>query len=168
LPVASGAAQAAPAGPRRFDPSRRPRRGIHFCADGHARGNCHGRSGPETAIGKHPLAQLRRAARNAAAPSLLLPLYAPAGLLVGIVGGVPFILLRAFPSAIRFSGVSFSYNLAYAVFGGLTPIVIPLALAWDRRAHVCYLLALCALGTAVGIALWRGALPAPMPAKNRS
>jgi hypothetical protein len=119
-------------------------------------------------IGGHPLAQLRRAARNAAAPSLLLPLYAPAGLLVGIVGGVPFILLRAFPPAIRFSGVSFSYNLADAVFGGLTPIVIPLALAWDRRAHVCYLLALCALGTAVGIALWRGALPAPMPAKNRS
>ena len=33
------------------------------------------------------------------------------------------ILVKIFPSNIRFSGVSASYNIAYAVFGGLTPLV---------------------------------------------
>jgi hypothetical protein len=32
----------------------------------------------------------------------------------------------AFPPAVRFSGLSFSYNIAYAVFGGLTPPLIGL------------------------------------------
>jgi MFS family permease len=92
---------------------------------------------------------------SAAQPSLLLPLYGLAGFFVGIVGGVPFVMVRAFPAPIRFSGLSFSYNLAYAVFGGLTPIVVPLLLAWQRLAHVYYLLALCVLGSAVGVGLWR-------------
>jgi hypothetical protein len=30
-------------------------------------------------------------------------------------------MVRAFPPLVRFTGVSFSYNVAYAVFGGLTP-----------------------------------------------
>lgn len=30
---------------------------------------------------------------------------------------------RAFPPSIRFSGLSFAYNMAYAVFGGLTPML---------------------------------------------
>lgn len=33
------------------------------------------------------------------------------------------ILVRIFPPNIRFSGVSAAYNIAYAVFGGLTPLV---------------------------------------------
>lgn len=48
-------------------------------------------------------------------------LYALAGLLVGAMVAVPAIMVAAFPPAIRFSGLSFSYNVAYAVFGGLTP-----------------------------------------------
>lgn len=87
-------------------------------------------------------------------PSLLLPLYALTGFIVGIVGGVPSVMVRAFPPAIRFSGLSFSYNVAYAVFGGLTPVIIPLLLPWAPFAHVYYLLALSALGTTVGIGLW--------------
>jgi hypothetical protein len=33
-------------------------------------------------------------------------------------------MVRAFPPLVRFSGVSLSYNLAYAVFGGLTPPLV--------------------------------------------
>jgi MFS family permease len=91
-----------------------------------------------------------------AEPSLLLPLYALVGLLVGTIGGVPYVMVRAFPAAIRFSGLSFSYNVAYAIFGGLTPLLISLLLAWAPLAHLYYLLAICALGCAVGLGLWRG------------
>ncbi|MGH6798281.1 MAG: hypothetical protein ACREDI_07855 [Roseiarcus sp.] len=32
----------------------------------------------------------------------------------------PYVMVNSFPSAVRFTGASFSYNLAWAVFGGLT------------------------------------------------
>jgi MFS family permease len=57
-------------------------------------------------------------------PAMLLPLYALAGFGAGAVVLTPIIMIRAFPTSIRFSGVSFSYNLAYAVFGGLTPLLV--------------------------------------------
>jgi len=64
-------------------------------------------------------------------------------------------MVRAFPAATRFSGVSFSYNVAYAVFGGLTPVFVSLLLPWAPRTHVYYLVALCILGSATGLGLWR-------------
>ncbi|MEP7186009.1 MAG: MFS transporter [Rhodanobacter sp.] len=51
-------------------------------------------------------------------------LYTLAGFSVGVVGVVPSIMVAAFPPAVRFSGLSFSYNIAYALFGGLTPPLI--------------------------------------------
>ncbi|HEY0791803.1 MAG TPA: MFS transporter, partial [Chthoniobacterales bacterium] len=45
-------------------------------------------------------------------PWLTTVLYAVAGFLVGIVAVVPCIMIALFPPAIRFSGISFSYNLA--------------------------------------------------------
>ena len=50
--------------------------------------------------------------------------YALAGFAVGVVGVVPTVMVNAFPPAIRFSGLSFSYNMAYAIFGALTPPLI--------------------------------------------
>jgi len=55
-----------------------------------------------------------------------LVLYALTGFSVGVVGVVPVVMVTAFPPAVRFSGVSFSYNVAYALFGGLTPPLIGL------------------------------------------
>lgn len=52
--------------------------------------------------------------------------YALAGFAVGVVGVVPALMVVAFPPAVRFSGLSFSYNIAYALFGGLTPPLIGL------------------------------------------
>jgi hypothetical protein len=43
---------------------------------------------------------------------------------VGVVGVVPSVMVAAFPPAIRFTGISFSYNIAYAIFGAITPPLI--------------------------------------------
>jgi MFS family permease len=57
-------------------------------------------------------------------PGLLLPFYVLAGVGVGAAVQAPLLMFRAFPPAVRFSGVSFSYNIAYAIFGGLTPPLV--------------------------------------------
>lgn len=59
-----------------------------------------------------------------ARPDLVVPLYAFTGFTVGAVSIVPFVMVHAFPPEVRFSGVSFAYNLAYAVFGALTPFIV--------------------------------------------
>ena len=84
---------------------------------------------------------------------LLLPLYALAGFAVGTIGAVPYVLVKSFPPAVRFSGVSFSYNIAYAVFGGLTPMLVTLWLQADPLAPAHYVLAICAIGFATGLYL---------------
>jgi MFS family permease len=53
-----------------------------------------------------------------------LPLYALTGFLVGVVGVVPTIMVAAFPAPVRYSGISFAYNVAYAVFGASTATLI--------------------------------------------
>ena len=43
------------------------------------------------------------------------------GLFTGAIAITPIIGTRAFPAKIRYSGLSFSYNLAYAAFSAITP-----------------------------------------------
>ncbi len=42
--------------------------------------------------------------------------YTVTGFAVGMIGAIPLMMVRAFPAAIRFTGISFSYNIAYATF----------------------------------------------------
>jgi MFS family permease len=86
-------------------------------------------------------------------PEYVLPLYGLVGLCVGIVAVVPYVMTTAFPPAIRFTGVSFSYNLAYAIFGGLTPVVVTALLPMDRLAPAHYVGALCLVGFATAALL---------------
>ena len=60
----------------------------------------------------------------AAGGTHFLELYALTGFLVGAVGVVPTVMVAAFPAAIRYSGISFAYNVAYAVFGASTATLI--------------------------------------------
>ncbi|WP_374438635.1 MFS transporter [Pseudomonas panipatensis] len=83
-------------------------------------------------------------------PDWLFPLYALTGLCVGLVGAVPYVMVNAFPAAIRFSGLSFSYNLSYAIFGGLTPMVVALLMKEDPMGPAYYVAALCLVGFLVG------------------
>ncbi|WP_338560969.1 MFS transporter [Erwinia sp. E_sp_B04_7] len=88
-------------------------------------------------------------------PEMLFPCYALVGLSVGVVGAVPFVMVRAFPAEVRFTGIAFSYNVAYAIFGGLTPIFVTLIMAITPLAPAYYVLALSAIGLLVGIYLKR-------------
>ena len=54
----------------------------------------------------------------------LFPLYALAGVFAGVAGVVPAVLIASFPPAIRFSGISVSYNVAYAIAGAATPVLV--------------------------------------------
>lgn len=76
-----------------------------------------------------------------------------AGFCVGVVAVIPVIMVRAFPAAIRFSGLSFSYNIAYALFGGLTPLVVTLMMKDAPMAPAHYVGALCLVGIATALGL---------------
>lgn len=85
--------------------------------------------------------------------SLLIPLYAVSGFFVGAVAAIPVAMVRAFPPIVRFSGISFSYNVSYAVFGGLTPIAVTLMLKSNPMAPELYVAALCVVGALAALAL---------------
>jgi MFS family permease len=82
-------------------------------------------------------------------------LYAIAGAALGVIGVVPSAMVMLFPPAIRFTGISFSYNIAYAVFGGLTPIVISLWMAVDIGAPLYFVMAVCLVGAVTAAFLAR-------------
>ncbi|MDG9784020.1 MFS transporter [Metapseudomonas otitidis] len=86
-------------------------------------------------------------------PDWLFPLYALTGLFVGTIGAVPYVMVKAFPPVVRFSGLSFSYNLAYAIFGGLTPMVVSLLMKWDPLGPAYYVAALCGVAVFIGLYL---------------
>ena len=81
------------------------------------------------------------------APNALVPLYVLAGIGAGGAVLTPLVMVRAFPAAIRFTGVSFSYNVGYAVFGGITPLLVSAMAHWSHLipAHYVALVALVGL-----------------------
>ncbi|EPS0642565.1 MFS transporter [Cronobacter malonaticus] len=87
-------------------------------------------------------------------PEQLFLLYGLVGLCVGVVGAVPFVKVRAFPAEVRFTGISFSYNVAYAIFGGLTPVAVTMLMGVSPMAPAWYVLALSVMG--LGLGVWLG------------
>ena len=85
-------------------------------------------------------------------PTTLVAGYAITGFFVGVVTTVPTVAIRSFPAAVRFSGLSFSYNLSYAIFGGLTPVVLTLWLRVDHMAPAYYVGGLAILGFLLALA----------------
>lgn len=90
-------------------------------------------------------------------------LYALAGWGVGLTALVPAIAVGGFPPQVRFSGLSFSYNVAYAVAGGLTPILLSLAIRDTPAAAIHYVAAMSALGVGLGWYVQRRARGATAP-----
>jgi len=88
------------------------------------------------------------------APAVINRLYALVGFFVGAVTLVPIVALRLFPSPVRFSGLSFSYNVSYAIFGGLTPIVLTVWLRTNAMAPAYYVGGLALLGMALALVPW--------------
>lgn len=84
----------------------------------------------------------------------LLALYSLAGLFAGVAGVVPAILVASFPPAIRFSGISLSYNVAYAICGAATPLLVGvLARSSGGLGPAHYVGAVSLVGVACGIYL---------------
>ena len=82
-------------------------------------------------------------------PANLPALYLLAGTLTGVVALVPALMVRSFPTAVRFSGLSFAYNAAYAVFGGLTPPFVAYLARWNPVAPGHYVAGLALLGAGI-------------------
>lgn len=80
-------------------------------------------------------------------------LYSLAGFALGSVAVVPMVLVGLFPPAVRYSGFSFSYNVAYSIFGGFTPILVALWLKADVLAPAHYLALVCAIALLLSVHL---------------
>ncbi len=83
-------------------------------------------------------------------PASLVFNYGLIGFFVGSISLLPIVGVRAFPPEVRFTGLSFSYNMAYAVFGGITPILITLWQQHDALANAHYVAAMGVLGFVLG------------------
>jgi MFS family permease len=79
-------------------------------------------------------------------PALLVPLYVLAGAGTGATVLAPLVMVRIFPPPVRFSGVSVSYNVAYAVFGGFTPLLVSWLAHLDPIGPAHYVAFTTALG----------------------
>ncbi|MCV4342238.1 MFS transporter [Pseudomonas capsici] len=64
--------------------------------------------------------------------------YALAGLACGIVGVVPSVMVGLFPPGIRVSGISFTYNIAYALWASTTPLMLIALMPWSPWVCVAY------------------------------
>jgi MFS family permease len=57
-------------------------------------------------------------------PKLYLVAFISSAILLGLSAGIiPRLLSELFPTQIRYSGIAVSYNLGFAIFGGLTPFI---------------------------------------------
>ncbi|MHC8323996.1 MFS transporter [Pseudomonas sp. GB2N2] len=73
--------------------------------------------------------------------------YAIAGLSCGVVGAVPSVMVSLFPARIRVSGISFTYNIAYAAWASITPLLLIGLMPWSPWICVIF----CAVMGAVGV-----------------
>jgi MFS family permease len=86
-----------------------------------------------------------------APPEIVALLYALMGLSSGLVSAVPCAMVQLFPAAVRFTGISFSYNVAYAVFGPLTTSIAAATSVSNPLLHAHYMLVVSAVAVAIGI-----------------
>ncbi|OCG15460.1 MFS transporter [Gilliamella sp. App6-5] len=88
-------------------------------------------------------------------PHLLFMTYSLAGFSVGIVGSFAYFMVTVFPTQIRYSGVSFSFNMAYAIAGGLTPLLISFLSDFvSKMAPAIYVIGLFGFGALIGLFLF--------------
>lgn len=80
-------------------------------------------------------------------------LYSLTGFSLGSVAVVPMILVGLFPPAVRYSGFSFSYNVAYSVFGGFTPMLVAYWLKSDVLAPAHLLAIVCVFAIVMAVYL---------------
>lgn len=77
-----------------------------------------------------------------ASHSTVFVLYMLLGLCSGTVGMVSCSMVKMFPAPIRFSGISFSYNVSYAIVGGMTLPLIQILSQYSKIGAMYYIFAL--------------------------
>lgn len=77
---------------------------------------------------------------------MVFALYMLLGMAAGVAGIVSAAMIKMFPPAIRFTGISFSYNVAYAIVGGLTLPVVQWLSSYSPIGAMYYILLLCVVG----------------------
>ncbi|KJH77036.1 MULTISPECIES: MFS transporter [Pseudomonas] len=74
--------------------------------------------------------------------------YAIAGLCCGVVGAVPSVMVGLFPAHIRVSGISFTYNIAYAAWASITPLLLIGLMPWSPWICVIFSAVMGVVGVA--------------------
>jgi hypothetical protein len=77
--------------------------------------------------------------------------YALAGLACGVVGVVPSVMVGLFPAKIRVSGISFTYNIAYALWASVTPLALIAAMPWSPWVCVAFSAVMGVVGLATAL-----------------
>jgi len=75
------------------------------------------------------------------------------GLAGGVCAGTPYVMVSSFPARIRYTGVSFAYNVSYAVFGGVIPLVVNSLSPIGALAHVLYFSVISLFAFGLGVSL---------------
>lgn len=89
--------------------------------------------------------------------------YALAGLACGVVGVVPSVMVGLFPADMRVSGISFTYNLVYALWASTTPLALIALMPWSPWVCVVFCGVMGVVGLLTALRYGRGA-PAGDPA----
>lgn len=93
--------------------------------------------------------------------------YALAGLSCGVVGVVPSVMVGLFPAQVRVSGISFTYNVAYALWASTTPLALIALMPWSPWVCVGFCLIMGVVGLLTALYYGRRELLAfdaePMP-----
>ncbi|WP_352338638.1 MFS transporter [Psychrobacter sp. 16-MNA-CIBAN-0192] len=81
----------------------------------------------------------------------ILIMYALLGFFAGIIGMIPAIFVLLFPTNVRLTGIAFSYNVMYAVVGGLVPFGLAYATMYISFAPALYIAFIGFIGVIMGL-----------------
>lgn len=81
----------------------------------------------------------------------ILIMYSLLGFSAGIVGMVPAILVRLFPTNVRLTGMAFCYNMAYGIVGVLVPFGLGYATLYVSFSPALYIVFVGFIGIIMGI-----------------
>ena len=78
-------------------------------------------------------------------------MYAVLGFCAGIIGMVPAILVQLFPTNVRLTGLAFSYNVMYAIIGGIVPFALGYATLYVSFSPALYIAFIGSIGILMGL-----------------
>ncbi|MEI4484542.1 MFS transporter [Phyllobacterium sp. CCNWLW11] len=73
------------------------------------------------------------------------------GTAAGMLAAAPYVMVTAFPARVRVTGISFSYNVSYAVFGASTPVALAWLIHFNKLAPAYYLMFIALLAFGIGV-----------------